>query len=126
MLEEGIEDMESLATTNFVDVILHTQVPVGRLVYWVDQAHLYLQMDRMERGWFERAVHGTKDPTGPTCGLSKGSVTDKSRAGTRTRTALRQFGIRKATDLLRAFPPDRMDPDVLPASTRRGRRTCRD
>jgi hypothetical protein len=32
----------SLATANFVDVILHTRVPVGRLVDWVDQPHLYL------------------------------------------------------------------------------------
>lgn len=30
LLEEGIEDMQSLATANFVDVILHTRVPVGR------------------------------------------------------------------------------------------------
>jgi len=30
LLEEGIEDMQSLATVNFVDVILHTRVPVGR------------------------------------------------------------------------------------------------
>ena len=43
LIEEGIEDMQSLATANFVDVILHTRVPVGRLVDWVDQAHLYLQ-----------------------------------------------------------------------------------
>jgi hypothetical protein len=37
-------------------------------------------------------------------------VTVSSRAGSKTRTALRQFGIRKATDLLKAFPPDRVDP----------------
>jgi hypothetical protein len=37
-------------------------------------------------------------------------VTVSSRAGSKTRTALRQFGIRKATDLLTAFPPDRVDP----------------
>jgi hypothetical protein len=115
LLEEGIEDMESLATANFVDVILHTRVPVGRLVDWVDQAHLYLHMDRMERGWLDRTFHGTKDPHRVADTLSRGSVTNKSRAGTRTRTALRQLGIRKATDLLKAFPPDQMDPDVLPA-----------
>jgi hypothetical protein len=33
-----------------------------------------------------------------------------SRAGTRTRVALRQLGIRNATDLLKAFPPDQIDP----------------
>ena len=39
-----------------------------------------------------------------------GSATESSRAGSKTRTALRQLGIRKATDLIRAFPPDRVDP----------------
>jgi hypothetical protein len=134
LLEEGIEDMQSLATANFVDVILHTRVPVGRLVDWVDQAHLYLHFDRIERGWMERrlagrrnrAASGRTDATPPTPaaasngagsatatdGIAHGSVTTTSRAGTRTRTALRQFGIRKATDLLNAFPPQQMDPDV--------------
>ena len=54
LLEEGIEDMQSLATANFVDVILHTRVPVGLLVDWVDQAHLYLHLDRIEGTWRER------------------------------------------------------------------------
>ena len=49
-----MEDMLSLATANFVDVILHTRVPVGRLVDWVDQAHLYLHLDRLEGTWRER------------------------------------------------------------------------
>jgi hypothetical protein len=50
LLEEGIEDMQNLATANLVDVMLHTRVPVGRLVDWVDQAHLYLHLQRPERG----------------------------------------------------------------------------
>ncbi len=37
-------------------------------------------------------------------------MTNASRAGSKTRTLLRQFGIRKATDLIKAFPPDRVDP----------------
>ena len=37
-------------------------------------------------------------------------MTGSSRAGSKTRTALRQFGIRNATDLLKAFPPDRIVP----------------
>jgi len=115
LLEEGIEDMQSLATANFVDVILHTRVPVGRLVDWVDQAHLYLHLDRMERGWLDRTLHGSKDSKGKTEKVSQGSVAPKSRAGTRTRTALRQIGIRKATDLLKAFPAEQMSPDVVPA-----------
>ena len=45
LLEEGIEDMQNLSTANLVDVILHTRVPVGRLVDWVDQAVLYLHLE---------------------------------------------------------------------------------
>ena len=119
LLEEGIEDMQSLATANFVDVILHTRVPVG-LVDWVDQAHLYLHLDRLEGTWRERkhAKTGTKPQNGDgqsrpgaLPAIAAGSVTESSRAGSKTRTALRQFGIRKATDLLKAFPPDCVDPE---------------
>jgi hypothetical protein len=119
LLEEGIEDMQSLATANFVDVILHTRVPVGRLVDWVDQAHLYLHLDRLEGTWRERkhAKAGTAPQNGngqPQPGawssMTEGSVTGWSRAGSKTRTALRQLGIRKATDLLKAFPPAWLDP----------------
>ncbi len=142
LLEEGIEDMQSLATANFVDVILHTRVPVGRLVDWADQAHLYLHLDRLEGTWRERKRAKTgkgpqtgdsqsspASPTDPNRGpaeairadsktqagrtlppIAEGSVTGLSRAGSKTRTALRQFGIRNATDLLKAFPPDRIVP----------------
>ena len=120
LLEEGIEDMQSLATANFVDVILHTRVPVGRLVDWVDQAHLYLHLDRLEGTWRERkhAKTGTKPQNGggqsrpgALPAIAEGSVTESSRAGSKTRTALRQLGIRNATDLLNAFPPDCLDPE---------------
>jgi hypothetical protein len=142
LLEEGIEDMQSLATANFVDVILHTRVPVGRLVDWVDQAHLYLHLDRIEGTWRERKhaktgkgsqsgdsqsqpessvppdrlpaetiQAGSKTHTGSRSpSIADGSVTGSSRAGSKTRTVLRQLGIRKATDLLNAFPDRRVDP----------------
>jgi hypothetical protein len=119
LLEEGIEDMQSLATANFVDVILHTRVPVGRLVDWVDQAHLYLHLDRLEGTWRERkhAKKGTQSQNGSgqpqssaLPSIAEGSVTESMRAGSKTRTALRQLGIRKATDLLKAFPAESLDP----------------
>ncbi|HEV2253427.1 MAG TPA: hypothetical protein VGS06_09565 [Streptosporangiaceae bacterium] len=112
LLEEGIEDMQSLATANFVDVILHTRVPVGRLVDWVDQAHLYLHLDRLEGTWRERK-HAKTGKGLQDRAIAAGSVTESSRAGSKTRTALRQFGIRKATDLLKAFPPHCVDPGNL-------------
>jgi hypothetical protein len=129
LVEEGIEDMQNLVTANLVDVILHTRVPVGRLVDWVDQAQLYLHLDRAERGHRERrlvraapkpAVNGTgkapNDQAPPAEGdayaydpLVYGSLSPHNRAGTKTRVALRQLGIRTATDLLKAFPPEEID-----------------
>ena len=44
LLEEGIEDMQNLATANIVDVMLRTRVPVDRLVDWIDQAVLDLRV----------------------------------------------------------------------------------
>jgi len=53
LADENIDDMQNLATANSVDIILHTRVPVGRLVDWVDQAFLFLHLDRVERGLLE-------------------------------------------------------------------------
>ncbi|MBH0777944.1 hypothetical protein [Nocardia bovistercoris] len=57
LVEEGIEDMQSLVTANLVDVMLHTRVPLARLVDWIDQATLYLHLDHSEitRGQERRA-----------------------------------------------------------------------
>jgi hypothetical protein len=124
LVEENIEDMQNLATANFVDVMLHTRVPVGRLVDWVDQAYLCLHLDRVERGrrenWQARraapgvaASDGSAEQPPPAAGTSRlvgNSLGPGSRGGTRTRTILRQLGIRTATDLIKAFPPDDFDP----------------
>jgi hypothetical protein len=143
LVEEGIEDMQNLATANLVDVMLHTRVPVGRLIDWVDQAQLYLHLDRAERGYRERRlVRATRKPAPVKAGatsrgdgkvhagngqaptsqpapagedlhaydpLVHGSLSPHNRAGTKTRVALRQLGIRTATDLLKAFPPSEID-----------------
>lgn len=80
LLEEGIEDMQNLATSNLVDVMLRTRVPVDRLVDWVDQAQLYLRV-RNDDG-------ENKQPS--------------------SREKLRRLGIRTATDLqdAMALPAD--------------------
>lgn len=92
LTEEGVEDMQNLTTMNLVDVILHTRVPVGRLVDWVDQAFLLIHLEPVERKQLTRhrgaASAETLDP----------------RSGVRTRIALRRVGIRTATDLLKAMP----------------------
>lgn len=44
LLEEGVEDMQTLVTANLVDLLLHTRVPVERIIDWIDQAVLYLHL----------------------------------------------------------------------------------
>lgn len=125
LAEENIEDMQNLVTANLIDVILHTRVPVGRLIDWVDQAYLFLHLDRVEQGvlsnarahWgrpadqelpdSSQAAGNEKDHEDATAGtppveLTGNSVGRNSRAGTKTRTILRQLGIRSATSLLTA------------------------
>ncbi|HSK27150.1 MAG TPA: hypothetical protein VK894_09600 [Jiangellales bacterium] len=92
LTEEGVEDMQNLTTMNLVDVILHTRVPVGRLVDWVDQAFLYIHLEPVERRHLtQRRREGCDSAVVP------------SRSGLATRIALRRVGIRTATDLLDAM-----------------------
>ena len=77
LLEEGIEDMQNLATANLVDVMLRTRVPAQRLVDWLDQAILCLRV---------------RDD-------------DETDAIPSSRARLRTLGIRTATDLEEAFRP---------------------
>jgi len=58
LLEEGIEDMHGLVTTNLVDVLLRTRVPVDRLVDWLDQALLYLHLPNASGDHSPRAALG--------------------------------------------------------------------
>ncbi|MCA1683187.1 MAG: hypothetical protein LC685_04260 [Actinobacteria bacterium] len=79
-LEVGIENIESLAHHDIVELMLWTRIPTARLVDFVDQAILYLHM---------------RGPVGPT-------VTDgDDQHG--ARTLLVRYGIRTATDLERAY-----------------------
>ena len=77
LLEEGIEDMQNLVSANMVEVLLHTRVPVGRLVDWHDQALLYLHLRQRRK---------TDQP------------------GEHPRDLLASFGVRSATTFLKAFP----------------------
>jgi hypothetical protein len=126
LLEEGIEDMENLATANLVDVILHTHVPVGRLIDWVDQAHLYQHLDRSERTFLERRraqrngarADGASSMTGSGAGNEETAQSlspegeQGFREGSRMRHCLRTLGIRTATDLLKVVRADK-GPDPL-------------
>lgn len=72
MLEEGIEDMQNLATADLVSLMLTTRIPLGRLIDWIDQSCLYLRLPPNEQG------------------------------GAQDREILRCFSIRSATDLEQA------------------------
>jgi len=93
LLEEGIEDMQSLVTANVVDLMLHTRIPVGRLADWMDQAHLYLHLSPIITGSRSHRLAAT---------------------ATGDRFTLRRYGIRAATDLEDAFAgyASRSDDDV--------------
>ena len=82
LTEEGVEDMQNLTTMNLVDVVLHTRVPPGRLVDWIDQAFLLIHLDRAD-------IAKDRPASGP--------------GGVPARVALRRVGIRTATDLLKVF-----------------------
>ena len=43
-VELGVENVQHLATANLVEVLLRSRVPVSRLVDWLDQAYLLLQL----------------------------------------------------------------------------------
>jgi hypothetical protein len=83
LLEEGIEDMQNLVSANMVDVLLHTRVPVGRLVDWHDQAQLYLHLRPGKKSAEERKDH--------------------------PRVALSSIGVRSATAFLKAFSNGKVD-----------------
>jgi hypothetical protein len=50
LLDVGIEDIQNLATANLVDLLLHTRIPMARLVDWIDQAQLLLHLGGSEQG----------------------------------------------------------------------------
>jgi len=71
--QDGVVNVENLAHHDLIRLVLSTQMPVARLVDWLDQAILYLHV------------------------VSTPGMTDKQESG---RDALREYGIRTTTDLL--------------------------
>jgi len=111
LTEEGVEDMQNLTTMNLVDVILHTRVPPGRLVDWVDQAFLLIHLDKTDRTELndlrdELRQQSSKRRQGQQDGATThaGPCAD---SGATARLNLRRVGIRTATDLLKAFSKEK-------------------
>jgi len=81
LLEVGIENIESLAHHNIIELMLWTRIPTARLVDFVDQAILYMHV------------------RGPVSAMDTGGDVDQTGA----RTRLIRYGIRTATDLELAY-----------------------
>ncbi|MDQ4069184.1 MAG: hypothetical protein M3203_06905, partial [Actinomycetota bacterium] len=79
LLEAGIENVESLAHHNIVDLMLWTRIPTARLVDFVDQAILYLHL------------------RGPVDASKNDGDAEEARR------LLGRYGIRTATDLEQAY-----------------------
>jgi hypothetical protein len=92
LFEEGVEDMQNLATMNLVEVVLHTRVPTGRLIDWIDQAHLLLALGPLAERQADRVDRPDQPPFG-----------NEWFCGADARDRLQRAGIRRATDLLRAY-----------------------
>src|SRR6266702_4740046 len=100
LTEEGVEDMQRLTTMDLVDVILHTRVPAGRLVDWIDQAFLLIHLEHANRD----GLAGARQPQScPAAELV-------AEPGPQARVKLRRVGIRTATDLLKAFSAEQVQP----------------
>jgi len=112
LTEEGVEDMQNLTTMNLVDVILHTRVPAGRLVDWIDQAFLLIHLDRTDRSELNErreALNKRRRELNELPEKDKYAANSRARDssgvfdGADARLSLRRFGIRTATDLLKTF-----------------------
>lgn len=79
LLEEGIENVENLAHSNFIELMLHTRIPTNRLVDLLDQAILQLHLSQAQA-------------------LGDGEAEKETALD-----QLRHYGIRTATDLIQAY-----------------------
>jgi hypothetical protein len=110
LAEEGVEDMQNLTTMNLVDVILHTRVPPGRLVDWVDQAFLLIHLDKTDRtelnnvrDQLRREPDNWRQDGATATAHATANAKPWAEFGAAARLNLRRAGIRTATDLLKAF-----------------------
>ena len=65
LLEVGVEDMQNLATTDIVDLMLNTRIPVDRMIDWIDQSLLYVRVtDERERAFLRTLRDPQRDGSG--------------------------------------------------------------
>lgn len=99
LAEEGVTNVESLAHHDLVDLILATRIPVARIVYWVDQAILYVHLTASGEPLLANG--------GANSQAEAGQNGAEAEANGRERTTLRQrlhrYGIRTATDFMQVY-----------------------
>lgn len=110
LTEEGVEDMQNLTTMNLVDVILHTRVPPGRLVDWIDQAFLLIHLDKTDRGELNDLRKKLSEQPQGQQDAAAANTEPCAEFGAAARLNLRLVGIRTATDLLKGFSKEAEQP----------------
>jgi hypothetical protein len=114
LAEEGVNDIQALATADLVHLMSASRLSARQLIDWTDQAMLYLQLggdaDRRpeagrKRRWAPFAKKGTSIDTSPTSSDMPPNVRVSLNH-------LRSFGIRTATDLVATYRGDTDGPDA--------------
>jgi hypothetical protein len=95
--EEDIENVPNMATTDLVELMLHTRIPPERIIDWVDQAILYTLVGPEKKSKKENNTSGEPNE-------------NKVQASYRMR--LRRHGIRTASDLIVAYDKSKSQNDI--------------
>jgi hypothetical protein len=100
--EEGVDNLESLANADLVDLMTNTSIPISQLVEWVDQTMLYLR------------VHA--NPAESALSTAPAPAPDANPTGSEDADPLwhelRAMGVRRASDLLADDQP-MLRPQIL-------------
>lgn len=107
LMEEGIENIENLAHSNFIEVLLRTRIPSHRFVDMLDQSILYLHIidtSKEQESKVEAAQVSQDQENNRQKGRSASSPQVEGKPENKTAVHhLRQFGIRNATELEIAY-----------------------
>ncbi len=61
LLEEGIENVQNLATVNVKELIINTNFNVNKLIDWIDQAHLIMHVNARISAWRHIGIRTASD-----------------------------------------------------------------
>ncbi len=61
LLEEGIENVQNLATANVTDLIINTRFNTNRLIDWIDQACLIMHIGSLITEWKKSGIRTSSD-----------------------------------------------------------------